>query len=173
MVGFGLFFHAWVLQHRDEPEQVRVATDEALSLSGRYGYPQIAAWTQMLNGWAKARLGQAPEGEAVIREGIAATDSMGITLLRPTFLAYLAETRLLQGDCAGALDLLAQAGDIAERSNERCWLPEIRRLIAEAQLQRGDSRDTAETTLRQGLALAERQGAVGFVRRLEARLRGL
>jgi predicted ATPase len=170
MVGFGLFFHAWVLQHRDEPELVRTATDEALSLSGRYGYPQIAAWTQMLNGWARARLGQAAEGEAVIREGIAATDAMGISLLRPTFLAYLAEARMLQDDAPGALDILTQAADLAERSGEGCWLPEIRRLIAEARLQRGDARRLAEASLHEALAAALQQGAVGFAQRIEARL---
>ncbi len=170
MVGFGLFFHAWVLQHRDEPDAVRAATDEALSLSGRYGYPQIAAWTQMLNGWARARLGEAPAGESVIRDGIAATDAMGITLLRPTFLAYLAETRLLQDDAAGALDLLTQAADLALRSGECCWLPEIRRLMAEAHRQRGDAPEQIETMLSEALAVARRQNAVGFVRRLEARL---
>jgi predicted ATPase len=170
MVGFGLFFHAWVLQYRDEPELVRAATDEALSLSGRYGYPQIAAWTQMLNGWARARLGEAAEGEAVIREGIATTDTMGISLLRPTFLAYLAETRMLQGDAPGALDILTQAADLAERSSEGCWLPEIRRLMAEARLQRGDARRLVEASLHEGLAIALQQGALGFVHRIEARL---
>ena len=170
MVGFGLFFHAWVLQHRDEPEPVLAATDEAMSLSGRYGYPQIAAWTQMLNGWARARLGQPTEGEAVIREGIGATDAMGIVLLRPTFLAYLAETRMIQGDAAGAFDILTQAAELADRSDEGCWLPEIRRLIAEARLQRGDSRRNVEASLHEGLAAALHQGAVGFAQRIEARL---
>jgi hypothetical protein len=77
---------------------------------------------------------------------------------------------MIQGATDEAVDTLAQAATLAGRSGECCWVPEIHRLMAEAQLQRGDSRELAEAVLREGLAAAERQGAVGFTRRIEARL---
>jgi predicted ATPase len=170
MISFALFFHAWVHQYRDEPYQVRAVAEESLSLSGRYGYPQITAWTQMLNGWAMARLGDQDAGAAVIREGIATTDAMGVTLLRPTFLAYLAEAELVGGRADAALTLLAQADQLAARTGERGSLPEIRRLVGDAQLQRGDSREVVAKTWRDALEVAQQQQARGFAERIEGHL---
>ncbi len=169
MIGFALFFHAWVHQYRDEPDAVQLAAEEALSLSGRYGYPQVAAWTQMLNGWALSRLGEPQQGELLIREGIATTDAMGITLLRPTFLAYLGESQLVQSDAPSALATLAQAAEVAQRTGECCWLPEIRRLMGSALVLSGDGPKAAEA-LHNALALANDQHAVGFAQRIQADL---
>src|SRR5262249_49961907 len=91
MISFALMFYAWMRQHTQDAAVVHDAAEEALSLSGRYGYPQVLAWMQMFNGWAIARLGEPERGEAVIQQGIAVTDAMGVMLMRPTFLAYLAE----------------------------------------------------------------------------------
>jgi len=106
----------------------------------------------------------------LIRDGIAATDAMGITLLRPTFLAYLAESQMIRNDPRSALETLAQAAERAERTGECCALPEIYRLKAEALLQNGDGRDRAEATLREALAIAQRQHAAGFALRIEDHL---
>jgi tetratricopeptide (TPR) repeat protein len=173
MITFALFFEAWVRQYRREPEEVRVAAEEALSLSGRYGYPQVTAWTQILLGWALSHLGRAAEGERTIRDAIAATDAMGIALLRPTFLALLAESQMIQHEYEGALDALRQAAGLAERTGERCYLPEILRLTAEAALHTSGGRAAAEPLLAQAVALAREQKAAGFMDRLESSRRRL
>jgi hypothetical protein len=86
----------------------------------------------VLRGWARARLGSPAEGEAEIRGAIQLSEGIGIKLIRPNFLALQAEAQLLGGDGAGALVTLAEAAQVADRTEERCYLPQILSLRAAA-----------------------------------------
>jgi hypothetical protein len=125
MVSFALFFQAWVRQHRREADATLRAADEAIAIGEQYGYPHVIAWARILRGWAIARLGSPAEGEVEAGRGLATLDAIGIKLIRPNFLALLAETQALQGRVDAARATIVEAHAIAERTEERCYLPQI------------------------------------------------
>jgi len=57
MLGFALFFEAWIRQHARDPRGVLAVTDESLGLVEQYGYPHLGAWSRILRGWALAQTG--------------------------------------------------------------------------------------------------------------------
>ncbi len=132
MLGFGLFFEAWVHQLRREPAETLRAAGEALAVGEQYAYPHITAWARVLCGWATAHLGSPSEGEALARSGLELEEAIGIKLMRSYFLALLAETQALQGRLAEAGATLDAAAAEAERTEERCYLPQIRQLQADS-----------------------------------------
>jgi hypothetical protein len=131
MLAFALFFKAWLAQYAGDAEATLRATDECVAIGDQYGYPHVTAWARVFKGWAMAKRGLAAEGEAAARDAIAALDAIGITLIRPNLLALVAETELLQGRTAEARATLAAAHALAERTEERCYLPQILRLERE------------------------------------------
>jgi predicted ATPase len=173
MLAFALFFQAWIRQHERDPEGVLAVTSELLPLVDQYGYPHVGAWARILDGWARAMTGQPAEGEAAIREGLGVLDAIGILLMRPNYLALLAEAQALQGGLDAALATLDLARETAARTEERCYLAEIHRLTGHLVSQAPDAAgraDAVERHLREAVSVARQQGTVGFERRAEATL---
>ena len=81
-------------------------------------------------------------------------------------MALLAESVAIQGRVDEALSILAEARTVAERTEERCYLPEILRLTGELLMEKGLSTpgdvDAAERVLGDAVALAHQQQALGF-----------
>ncbi len=166
MLAFALFFEAWIRQHGRDPQGVLAVTDEILTLVEQYGYPHLGAWSRILHGWALAQTGDAGAGEAMIRQSIDFTDVIGISLVRPNFLALLADAQAMQGHFDEALTTLHDAQNVAERTDECCYLAEILRLTADVRMRKGklSSRDADATDqlLTRAVLLAREQGARGF-----------
>jgi predicted ATPase len=125
MISFALFFDAWLAQYRGDAMHALRAADEAVTIGEQYGYPHVTAWARILRGWAIAEEGLASQGEAMIHTGLEALEAMGIKLIRPQFLALLAEAQAMQGRTADARDTLTAARTVAERTEERGYLPQI------------------------------------------------
>jgi hypothetical protein len=172
MIGFALFFRAWIGHLEHDADSTLEAAREALAVGEQYGYPHVIGWSSVLAGWATARTGDAPGGEAMARRGLALIESIGLRLMRPTFLAALAEIEALEGGAEAALATLRSAEEVANRTEERCNLPDILRMQGEL-LAAGGDRDGAERVLVEAVALAERQQSNGFGRRAAATLRDL
>ena len=173
MIAFSLFFQAWIRQHARDPEGVLEVTAELLPLVDQYGYPHVGAWARIVDGWARAMTGHPAEGEAAIRAGLGLLDMIGIMLMRPNYLALLAETLALQGRLDEAMATLDDAREIAVRTEERCYLSEIHRLAGLWLSQSAAAASQAteiERRLREAVAVAQEQGAAGFGRRAEATL---
>ena len=51
-----------------EPEKAAVFAAQAVEISRVHGYPEIAAWSSAVLGWAKAQLGAAREGVTLLRQ---------------------------------------------------------------------------------------------------------
>jgi predicted ATPase len=145
---------------------VLAVTDESLALVEHYGYPHLGAWSRILRGWALAQSGSAAEGEMMIREAIGLTDVIGIALVRPNFLALLADAQAMQGDFDLALATLTDARSVAERTGERCYLAEILRMMADLRMRKGtvtpDDADAIDRLLESAVLLAREQGARSF-----------
>jgi predicted ATPase len=117
-------------------------------------------------GEALAMLGQVQEGMAQMREGIAASQSIGVRLGLSGTLGSLAEAQAKAGQPEEGLATLAEALALVEETDERHWEAELYRLRAELLLMQGDDAE-AEASLHQ----AENcfQHAVEVARRQQAK----
>jgi predicted ATPase len=139
----------------------------------QYGYPHVGAWARIVDGWARAMTGDPAGGEAAILGGLAVLDAIGIRLMRPNFLALLAEAQALQGRLGEALATLETARETASRTEERCYLAEIHRLWAQLLSESPEAASRAgeiEQHLREAIRVAREQGTRAFQLRAEASL---
>jgi predicted ATPase len=150
---------AWVHQYRREVHLVQERAEAALALSREQGFAMYVAIGTVLRGWALAKQAQQEEGIAQISQGLAACRTVGLELLRPYFLAMLAEVYGDAGQIDAGLAVLAEALAVMENTGERCWEAEQYRLRGELLLQAGADAWQAETCFRQALDIARRQQA--------------
>jgi predicted ATPase len=162
MILFTMVFAAWIAQLRDDPDEVLRITSEGLPLVDQYGFPHILAWLGGFHGWAEARAGDAAAGEQRLREALGLAGAIGVTLMRPNYMALLADAVAAQGRFDEALAILHEADDIAERTEERFYSAEIYRLIGELLQRQGAPADDVEEALRQAVSIAEKQSARSF-----------
>jgi len=107
-------------------------------------------------GHARAQLGRAAEGIALIRDGIAGILQLGTRLGISIFTAYLAEAQERAGAIGEALETIDQA--LQANPDERAYLPEIVRIRGELRLKQGQI-ESAEADFREAIALAQNMGA--------------
>ena len=104
-----------------------------------------------------------------MRQGLSAYHATGAVLLRPFFLAHLAEAYAQAGDPAAGLTVLTEALSLVDKTAERWWAAELYRLRGELLLAQQDSGQKAtgkrpqwqevEESLRQALDMARHQQA--------------
>jgi TOMM system kinase/cyclase fusion protein len=153
---------------RDIPG-TQAQAEAALTLATEQGSPYWIAGGAMLRGWALAAQGQAEEGIAQIRQGLTAYRATGAELVRPYYLALLAEAYGQGGQAEAGLAVLAEALAAVEKTGERWCEAELYRLKGELLLQSGGQvresgvsnpqSETAEICFHQALELARCQQA--------------
>src|SRR5262249_20132602 len=112
----------------------------------------------MLYGWALAQQGQAQAGIEQIHQGLTAYRATGSGMLRPYFLALLAEAHGTLREPEPGLTALAEALTLAETTGERLYEPELYRLKGELLLQRSlDHQAEAESCFQHALKIAGAQ----------------
>jgi predicted ATPase len=109
-------------------------TEALIALSHEQGFTLREASGVTLRGWALAEQGRGEEGIAQIRQGLAATQALGADLLRPHFLALLAEAygKAEQGE--QGLAALAEALAFVDKTGQRQGKAELYRLKGELTL---------------------------------------
>ncbi len=115
---FALAFSTALAQFADRPGPALAAAQELQALAAQQEFPYWAAWGAILEGWARARLGDAVQGEAVLRRGLDDYAATGAGLLRPYGLALLAAI-LPPTRGAEAAALVAEARSLAEAGSIR------------------------------------------------------
>lgn len=104
--------------------------------------------------------GDAAEGVAQIRQGLAAYQDVGPKLFRPYFLALLAEAYGQAGQPEAGLQVLMEALTLVATTKERWWEAELYRLEGELLLQLPiPDAHQAEASLHQALDVARSQQA--------------
>jgi tetratricopeptide (TPR) repeat protein len=174
-IAIALQIGAWVHHlRRDVPETLHHA--EALArLAGEHGFPAFAALADAFGGWAMVHTGQAERGIERLRAAVAAEQRMGGLVTR-FYASQLADACLTAGAVDDALAVLRDALRDDVTTQERCYHPELHRLLGEAWRARGDV-EQAETAMTSARTLAEAQGArlfelraiIGLIRLREAR----
>ncbi|MFB1486634.1 MAG: AAA family ATPase [Thiocapsa sp. C3-sup] len=147
---------------------------EAQSLIEHCEQEQIAVWLaggRILRGWALAEQGKPAAGIVSIRLGLKEWDATGAVLIRPYYLARLAEAYAHSGYLPDALDQVAEALATVERTGERWYEAELHRLQAELRWRQGEAViDEVEAGLGRALTLAREQQARTLERRAAATL---
>jgi predicted ATPase len=159
-LAFVLVFAAILHRLCGEVQAAYARADAATRLAGEQGIAQWFAGGTILRGWAVAVQGQAAEGIAQIHQGLVAWRAAWAEVLRPSWLALLAEAYAAGEDPAGGLHGLAEALVLIETTGERWYEAEIHRLRGELLLQPAIAEPSeAEARFQQALTIARRQQA--------------
>jgi predicted ATPase len=132
-------------QERREGHVTQERAEAAITLSTEQGLAQSwLARQTILRGWALAAQGQAEEGIAQMRQGLAGRLATGAELWQPYYLALLAETYGKGGRVEEGLTVLTEALTVVDRTGERFYEAELYRLKGELLLAQEGSRLQAE-----------------------------
>src|SRR5215471_4047771 len=101
------------------------------------------AFATIARGWALSEQGRQEEGIEEIRKGHANLQATGTRLMRPHFLALLAEALVKSGQAEEALRVLEEAIAIAQSNGEKYYEAELYRIKGEALLAQASSRCTS------------------------------
>lgn len=113
-------------------------------------------------GWALSELGDHEGGLAHAMRALERYARNGSRSSMPKFHCIVAEILLRLGRAAEARRLIEQALERIAELGEQCYRAECLRIQAEALLQTGEGRDVALAALREALAVAEAQKALGW-----------
>jgi tetratricopeptide (TPR) repeat protein len=128
----------------------------ALDLCIQHGFPNDAATSRCLLGWARAELGREAEGIALLRQGIDDLLQIGNRAGVPHSLTTLAVAQLRAGAIADALETVEQALNF--NPQELPGRAETLRVRGELRLKQGDPQ-LAEADFRDSIAMARSMGA--------------
>jgi predicted ATPase len=121
-------FAAILSQCRRDVTATRVHADAVMTLATAQGTALRVELGRLLQGWALAMQGDAADGVAQLRQGLAAIQGMGLELMRPHGLSLLAEAYGRAGQPEAGLQTLAEALTQVEATDERWWEAELHRL---------------------------------------------
>jgi predicted ATPase len=128
-VAFALTNAAQLHQLLREAPAAKEQAEAALAVEG--GFPYILSWGPVLRGWALAEQGQAEEGIARIRDGLAALRATGMELWRSYGLSLLAEGCGRAGQINEGMEALGEALAIVGNNAEHWCDAELYRIRGE------------------------------------------
>jgi predicted ATPase len=128
-----------------------------------HGLPYYAAVAMLTRGWALAMQNQEEEGILLIRQGLAASLSIGTKQQHGYFLALLTEALNQAGRVEEGLDALREGIDVAQQTNEPFYAAELYRLRGEALVKQGIvSPSEAGSCFQRAIEIARQQQAKSF-----------
>jgi TOMM system kinase/cyclase fusion protein len=156
ILGFAAIFH----QYRREVRAVQACADAAMKLAQEQGFPLWMTHGAILRGWALVQQGQAQEGIEQIHLGLTAYRATGSEILRPYFLALLAETYRTMGQPEAGLTILTEALTLVDTTGQRWYEAELYHLKGTLLLQQSsDNQAEAETCFQHAITIAQSQQA--------------
>lgn len=152
-------FHAAVLHFRGENREALASAERAVAICEEHGFAVWLAHARVMRGRIAAELGDVAAGIEEMRQGYESWADSGAVVTTPFYLAMRAEGLALAQRHEDGLALLEQALDIVNRTGERYYEAEIRRLIGALGLRSArraglDRSAEAEDWLLQALACA-------------------
>lgn len=169
-LSFALAFGAFVFQARREVAATREHAEAAIAVCTEHGFAMYLAVGTIFRGWALAEQGRAGDGLAVMEAGLADYAATGAVLVRPYFLALIAEVCGRRGQVKRARALVVEALASAERTGERIYEAELHRLAGEliaprpraAGMRSRTATAEAEARFLQALRIAREQRALSL-----------
>jgi predicted ATPase len=154
-----LHMSCWFHQVRGDRRVVLERAAAMMALTAEHGFASWHAVATIFHGWALVDGDEIESGITEMRRGLAALQATGMELQVPHCLGLLASACTRANDPA-ALDLLAEALERVDRTEERWFEAELYRLKGEALLALSPERSAeAEVDYRQALVVARSQGA--------------
>ncbi|MFZ0040153.1 MAG: AAA family ATPase [Solirubrobacteraceae bacterium] len=154
-----LSFDSWLCQWMGDLEGVRERARDALAIANEQGFKFWIGWDEIMLGWAEAASGEREQGLARMVRGLEGWRAVGSELGTTYFLTLMAEAQRDAGQLDEAWLLLDEADEVAERTHEGWWSPEIRRLRGELLLRRGAPLVEVEHQLEGALELARHRSS--------------
>ena len=154
-----LYYTARLHQFRRDPHAVVEYAEACVAISVEHGFPFWRADGEKLLGWALAMQGRHTEALAHIREGLSAYRATGALTGVPYDVALFAEVCGQAGLVEEGFAALGEALAIVDRTGERNYEAELRRLEGELRLKQEEPADEVESCFRRALDIARRQGA--------------
>jgi class 3 adenylate cyclase/tetratricopeptide (TPR) repeat protein len=139
-----------------ENESAEAMAARALELCEKHRFPSVAADSRCALGHARAQLGHAADGIALIRQGIDTWVQIKHRIRVPLYITSLAAAQLRVGAIGDALETVEQALNF--NPEEVVGRPETLRIRGEVRLKLGDLR-LAEADFRDSIAMARSMGA--------------
>ncbi|WP_375773525.1 protein kinase [Archangium gephyra] len=118
-------------QYRNEPEPTLAWAEQLHALTNERSFWIWGSWATILEGWARAQLGQPREGLALIARELASWKERGIRLGVPSCLAMLAEIHLKLGQLEEGLAAVHEARAEQNATGERTYEAELYRVEGE------------------------------------------
>ena len=134
-LAWALNFSGRVHEFRREGQAAQERAEAVIALATEQGFAYWLAWGTVIRGWALAAQGQAGEGMAQIRHGLAAIRATGTAIARSQDLGLLAEAQCTVGQAEEGLATVAEALALVEQTEERFYEAELHRLKGELTLQ--------------------------------------
>ena len=142
----------------------------ALSIAEAYRLPQWIGYSRSYLGWALFKSGDTERGLATITRGVETLAGTGAVINTATVLWIQAQCRLAIGDVMGASADIEAALAHADRHGEGYVLPAL--LLVAGEIARARHEDPV-TLWRRGIEVAEQQGSLLWLDRLERGLAGV
>ncbi len=153
-VALGL--ESWMSRLLRDPRRAEVSATQSLALVEEHGFYFVGNMVRAQYGWARARLGSAPEGVALIRQGSAGFAESGNRLYVTDRLTGLAETQALDGKIDEALATIQEA--LQTNPEEAFFRSNALTLRGDLRLKLGQT-ELAEADFREAIALAQKMQA--------------
>jgi predicted ATPase len=160
---------ATMLAHFERsPVEVAALASELIELSTRQNFAFWLPAGEILRGCARSASGSAAEGIAWIDHAIRNYRVTGAMLRMPYFLGLKAESLYLFDRVSEALQAITEAEAWIERSEERWWFAELRRLRGVMLAAMGTDETQIETTFSEAIKIAKHQKSLSLAARAEA-----
>ncbi|KFE69684.1 protein kinase domain-containing protein [Hyalangium minutum] len=168
-LALALTYTALACQLRGELECARERAERCIALSTEHRFRLWLGWSVFIKSWVLSEQGSPREGLALLRANLARWRNAGVKVGMPLFLGMLAEYHMKLGEYSQGLAAVTQALGWADALGERSYESELYRIEGEL-LQALGYGSAAATAFLHGMEVAERQGAHGFRRHVEAAL---
>jgi len=166
-----LFLACEVYELREEADAVRRLGDELVATAREHGFAFFLGFALTHTGWAMSRAGDVSSGVAVMKEGADLFRAVG-QRVGLAHRARLAEGLLASHAVGEALDVIADALEQRQETEEHAFVAALLTLRGEALARRGET-VAAARSFGDAIELANRQGATLFAQRAATGLRRL
>jgi DNA-binding SARP family transcriptional activator/predicted ATPase len=144
---------------RREGKAAKGFADEAIEISEQHNFPMWLAMGKILAGWAQADQVDLSSGIEMMQEGLDAWQRTGATLGQPNFFALLADALGRADRVEEAQQVVAQALQAVQNTEERVNEAELFRLHGELLQKQGSTAVEVEKALQRALHIAGQQKA--------------
>jgi predicted ATPase len=124
-------FAAVLHQLRRDVRMAQHFAEAVISVSSEHGLVMYQAHAMVMRGWTLIEQGRPEEAIEQMRQGLAASQVTGTELMRPHFLALLAEALGEVREFEESLRVLEDALETARRNGDRSYLAELYRIKGE------------------------------------------